>query len=379
MNDAGSDAGDDSGSDSGSGGEAGSDAGSDGSEDAAPDSVADTGPEIGVNGGDGGVPPSCAPGGSGMTNCSPGDGGFGASPASGGPTESCCTSLEVPGGTFYRTYTNNGGPPSGQADPATVSGFRLDKYDVTVGRFRQFVNAVLPDGGTGWLPNAGSGKHTHVNAGQGLVLAGPYSGYEPGWLTADNSNVAPTATNLACDSAYATWTTVSGSQENLPINCVNWYEAYAFCIWDGGFLPSEAEWEYAAAGGTQLREYPWGEAVPGTANEYAVFGCYYPNGYGGTCTGLLNLPAVGFAGAGAGRWGQLDLAGEVFQWNLDEYYSAGYFACTDCVLLFPNGQSHDIRGGLFDSPLSYLLPTYQDSSDPSARSGGVGFRCARTP
>ncbi|MGO9835775.1 MAG: SUMF1/EgtB/PvdO family nonheme iron enzyme [Polyangiaceae bacterium] len=34
------------------------------------------------------------------------------------------------------------------------------------------------------------------------------------------------------------------------IDCVNWYESYTFCIWDGGFLPSEAEWEYAAGGGS---------------------------------------------------------------------------------------------------------------------------------
>ena len=49
------------------------------------------------------------------------------------------------------------------------------------------------------------------------------------------------------------------------MNCVNWFEAYAFCIWDGGFLPSDTEWEYAAAGGSLQREYPWGSTAPGTA------------------------------------------------------------------------------------------------------------------
>ena len=133
--------------------------------------------------------PSCQPGGPGMTNC-------------GASSESCCTSLEVTGGTFYRTYCERlASGPTGEADPATVSGFRLDKYLVTVGRFRQFVNAVLPpDGGTGWLPPAGSGKHTHLNGGQGLATVGasPDAGvvYEPGWATSDNSNIAPTNANL---------------------------------------------------------------------------------------------------------------------------------------------------------------------------------------
>jgi len=37
---------------------------------------------------------------------------------------------------------------------------------------------------------------------------------------------------------------LAGSLRDLPVNDVTWYQAYAFCIWDGGFLPSEAEWNY---------------------------------------------------------------------------------------------------------------------------------------
>jgi len=101
-------------------------------------------PPCPVAGDSGPQPLSCAPGGSGMTNC-------------GACQESCCTSREVEGGTYYRTYTNSGGGPTGEANPATVSSFRLDKYEVTVGRFRQFVNAVMPTdaGPGGYSPTTG--------------------------------------------------------------------------------------------------------------------------------------------------------------------------------------------------------------------------------
>ncbi len=144
------------------------------------------------------------------------------------------------------------------ANPATVSGFRLDKYEVTVGRFRQFVAAWV----NGWTPAPGAGKHSHLNGGLGLVGANGSPMYEQGWLPGDNANVAPTDANLACNAQTATWTSLAGSNEALPINCVVWAEASAFCIWDGGFLPSNSEGEFAEAGGTELRLYPWGSADP---------------------------------------------------------------------------------------------------------------------
>src|ERR1700730_5736435 len=118
---------------------------------------------------------------------------------------------------------------------------------------------------------------------------------QPGRVASDDGAIAPTNTTLGCESEFDTWTASAGSHENLPINCVNWYEAYSFCIWDGGFLPSEAEWEYAAAGGARQRTYPWGPTAPGTGNWYAIYGCDFPNGLGICTTGVANIAPVGTA------------------------------------------------------------------------------------
>jgi formylglycine-generating enzyme required for sulfatase activity len=343
--------------------DAGSSPGADAGIDSGADGGIDSGVDSGSISGDSGTmaPPSCQAAGNGVTSC-------------GASGESCCTSLAVPGGTYYRTYASSGSGPTGEADPATVSGFRLDKYEVTVGRFRQFVNAW--NGGAGWLPAEGSGKHTHLNGGQGLVNAGFDAGvaYEPGWATSDNGNVAPTNANLACESQFPTWTTSAGNSENLPINCVNWWESYAFCTWDGGFLPSEAEWEYASAGGSQQLYYPWGSTDPGTINQYAIYDCYYPSG-SGPCTG--GAAPVGTATLGAGLWGQLDLAGNVNEWNVD-WFASYADPCTDCAYL--TAASYRVmRSGYFYNDPSYLLPPGRSDDPPAVRSVCIGFRCARAP
>jgi hypothetical protein len=107
------------------------------------------------------VPPSCAgDGGPGVSNC--------------GNAESCCASPVVVGGEFLRSFDN---VTAVERDyPATVSDYRLDRFETTVGRFRKFVAAR----GEGWVPLAGSGKHVHINGGAGLLPNGT-NGPEPGW------------------------------------------------------------------------------------------------------------------------------------------------------------------------------------------------------
>jgi len=300
--------------------------------------------------------PSCAPAGPGTSDCGPGH-------------ESCCTSLPVTGGTYNRTYRNSGSGPTGQADPATVSNFQLDKYLVTVGRYRQFAAAWT----AGWRPAAGSGTHAYLTGGGLTATAG---GVETGWDATWTTNVRPTTASLTggsyCDSTHATWTAAAtGGRENLPINCANWYEAYAFCIWDGGFLPSEAEWEYAAAGGSEQRQYPWGTAAPGTMNQYAIYG----SNYTGNTTGLA---PVGTATLGAGRWGHLDLAGEIWEWALD-WKNTYVNPCTDCVSL-TKASYRIVRGDNFGGSINNLVPTVRGGDiAPEGRDSNFGVRCARAP
>jgi formylglycine-generating enzyme required for sulfatase activity len=305
--------------------------------------------------------PNCETGTKGVTNCGPGGTG----------SESCCTSLEVEGGTFYRGYDDV--TYSDMSYPATVSTFQLDKYEITVGRFRQFVTAVVG----GWLPTTGSGKHTYLNGSNGLSATG--GGYESGWDATDwNSLLATTlsawTTNLSCQAPpYLTWTaSADGGNESKPITCETWYEAYAFCIWDGGFLPSEAEWNYAAAGGGGMngqRVYPWSSPPTSTAVD-----CSHAN-YGVCQVSANNVGSE--SPTGDGLYGQADLAGNVWEWNLDWYASPYVNPCTDCANLTP-ASSQVSRGGGFGSDTADVLVSNR-GAPPTDRVVDVGARCARNP
>lgn len=284
-------------------------------------------------------------------------------------SDSCCTSLPVPGGSYFRSYDFLGDPASGDTKhPAKVSGFRLDEYEVTVGRFRAFVQAGM---GTQLQPPAsGSGPHPNV--------AG--SGWDSSWNTSLVATRGVLTTALKCDPMFQTWTELSGDNENRPINCVTWYEAFAFCIWDGGYLPTEAEWNYAAAGGDEQRLYPW--SIPSNSTVIdGVHASYSDDTDGLNCTGdgisgcaLTDLIAVGTKSAGVARWGQLEMAGNVVEWVLD---SPGSYAdpCTDCMN--PATTTRGARGGSYHFAAMLARAGFRYGGPPATRTPAFGLRCAR--
>jgi formylglycine-generating enzyme len=287
----------------------------------------------------GGTPPSC----SGLAaTCGPSG------------NESCCTSLLVPGGTFYRSY--DGVDFTDKSYPATVSDFYLDKYEITVGRFRVFVNAGM---GTQKSP-------PEAGAGEGITGSGWDSTWNTNLAAAPNSLTAA----LKCDATHQTWTDTAGSNESEPINCLDWYTAFAFCAWDGGRLATEAEWNYAASGGSEQRYYPWSSPATSTtiSDSYAVYNC------DGSCT-TLNVGSK--SPTGDGKWGQSDLAGNVWEWILDWYARPYSMPCNNCADLTTTGY-RVIRGGGFYYYASSLRSADRNYNNPEGGNYNIGARCART-
>ncbi|HEX5058421.1 MAG TPA: formylglycine-generating enzyme family protein, partial [Kofleriaceae bacterium] len=161
----------------------------------------------------------------------------------------------------------------------------------------------------------------------------------------------------------------------LPINCLSWYDAMAFCIWDGGFLPTEAEWNYAASGGSEQRVYPWSN--PPTME---VVDCQHVNYYNGTDY-CVNPPTGGTLRVGThsplgdGRWGHADIAGNIWEWVLD--YDAAYATpCDNCAQLTP-GTNRGMRGGYFKNSMGNMRAANRSSNQPVDRPQYLGVRCAR--
>jgi formylglycine-generating enzyme len=294
--------------------------------------------------------------------------------------EDCCTSLAVPGDTFPQGRSDSGADqcPGGMGcnsdeqpeHMSTVASFALDKYEVTVGRFRNFVVAYEH----GWRPAVGSGANPNVTSGD--------TSWQAGWDDSGGSgtnlpkpNAFTDTSHLNCDAVFQTWTDWRSPNETKAINCLNWYEALAFCIWDGARLPTESEWEYAAAGGTDNRLYPWGDLPPRCWHadfQAAEIGLPYC-GPGG----LAGVIPVGSDPAGDGRWGHADLAGNVDEWVFDGY--ASYSAS-------PNTNYADtavssgrlIRGGSFVDGANWLRAARRfNYTNPYQTDRRVGVRCAR--
>lgn len=169
---------------------------------------------------------------------------------------------------------------------------------------------------------------------------------------------------------------------NFPRDSVSWYQAVAFTRWlnhrfsgkkfmpenasDKSFivgqnleirLPTEWEWQHAATGGNPQSRYPWGEWNDCCAN---------------TSEASIGRPtAVGMYPAGASICGALDLAGNLWEWCLNEYFT---LSVDD-----HNHRQKSLRGGAFDWDLSFATCKYRGSYPPFHELANYGFRVVCAP
>jgi len=204
------------------------------------------------------------------------------------------------------------------------------------------------------------------------------SGWNDAWTKHLPADAGALKKSLGCNANFRTWTDEAGSGEALPIDCVSWYLAAAFCAWDGGGLPSEAEWSYAAVGGDVQNPYPWGKDPP--AAKHAVFGC---SDKAAGCA-FSDLHRVGSTPAGDGRFGQSNLAGSMAEWVADRF---GPYPVNcdvgDCLALDPAAVGRPARGGDWTNAATFLELTSKShgvASQPAETPQDfIGFRCARDP
>lgn len=202
-----------------------------------------------------------------------------------------------------------------------LNGFYIDRYEVTVGQYRQFVNAT--------------------------------------------------------GAAFPDWEEVAryAETDRHPMVNVSWYDAMAYAKWAGKTLPTEAQWEYAARGGLEGKAYPWGdETLDATKANYedsgirktVQVGSYPANGYGlhdmvgNVWEWCIDEYLADFYGMSPSR---NPVAGPPIS-ILDDSFRK---VVTRRV----------VRGGGWDAAARRLRVAYRDGNGPRGKVDSVGFRCVR--
>lgn len=223
--------------------------------------------------------------------------------------------LRLPGGKFTMGSADRTSPPNERPPHAmTIPPFWIDRTEVTVGAYRACVD------------------------GQACAR--------------------PIKSGVSC--------TYDLEEPDLPVSCVRWRDADAYCKFAGKRLPREAEWEFAARGTHGFR-YPWGGYA--TSCVFAV--TLMNDATGRSC--MKSRPAkVGTHPLGASTWGVMDMSGNVEEWTAD------WYAPSVADVAGPRaGASHVLRGGGWLSGPSASRTTSRDWGSSVEAGANIGFRCAK--
>jgi formylglycine-generating enzyme required for sulfatase activity len=160
------------------------------------------------------------------------------------------------------------------------------------------------------------------------------------------------------------WQPENPNRGKRAISEVVWQEAVDFCAYIGGRLPTEQEWEYLAAGGTDKQKFP-GTDDPDEAEDYVRY--------------RLNALAESFAVGTRqpNRFGLFDMGGNVAEWvsaYYEKYPEPGQEPVWHDLDVF---DMRLVRGGGFSSELAVTATYWRAGTLQDIRSPSIGFRCVR--
>lgn len=150
--------------------------------------------------------------------------------------------------------------------------------------------------------------------------------------------------------------------DNHPVVYVTWQQAAAYCAWEGGRLPTEAEWEKAARG-TKNTLYAWGDQLP-NANLVNL------NNYVGITT------AVGLFPRGQSAYGLMDMGGNVREW-VSDWFATDYYQHSPAKNPQgpETGEKKVLKGAAFRDQVVFGRAANRLTHVPNSPGNVRGFRC----
>jgi len=273
-----------------------------------------------------------------------------------------------------------------------VDGFWIDETPVTNAEFARFVAATR-----------------HVTGAEIAPDPRDYPGIAPGMDRPGSLVFRKSALPVGTDDPSAWWEFCLGADwrhpfgpdssldglEQHPVVHVTWADAAAYAAWAGKDLPTEAEWEFAARGGLEGKEYAWGD-------ELAPDGEMLANYWQGLFP-FANTLADGWERTSpvgsypANRYGVVDMIGNTWEWTRDWWQGNRKKTSGCCVVHNPRGgklkDSIDradnlrfgrkvIKGGSHLCAANYCQryrPAARHPESIDTSTGHIGFRCVRRP